>query len=227
MDIAPETGTALVLLAAFVLPGFVTLLISERTHTIKGEDTAFERLLGALYYSALIYALAFAAASLFGLGRDDIDEFAEGRWTLPEYLGAGVVVVLVLPVAIAQLGLLWRRSTSLRPWALKRLGVSPAHSTPSGWDHFFGQNSPALVRATLSDGRVVGGYYGDESFAGYSDHHEDLFLEQRWELDEDAWFIQPAEGSIGLWVPSSNIVSVEVYAPPSQEDTSDECESPT
>jgi hypothetical protein len=214
---APETGTALVVLAAFVLPGFVTLLISERTHTIKGEDSPFERLLGALYYSALIYALVIGGGWLFGLSREDVAEFADGRWTLGEYLGTGVIGALGLPLAIAHLGLQWRRSTNVRPRVLKGLRVSPAHSTPSGWDHFFGLNAPALVRVTLTDGRVVGGYFGDESFAGYSDHHEDLFLEQRWELDEDAWFLQPADTSIGVWVSSSSIVSFEVYAPPAQE----------
>ena len=89
---APATGTALVLLAAFVLPGFVTLLISERTHTIKGEDSAFERLLGALYYSALIYAIALGVAWSAGLSRDEVDEFARGAWGLGEYLGVGVLV---------------------------------------------------------------------------------------------------------------------------------------
>ena len=205
-------------IAAFVLPGFVTLLISERTHTIKGEDTAFERLLGALYYSALIYALVLVGGRLIvGLSRDDISEFASGSWRLGEYLWVGVIGVLVLPVTIAWFGLLWRTSTRLRPFVLKRLRVSPAHSTPSGWDHFFGMNTPALVRVTLADGRVVGGYFGDQSFAGYSDHHEDLFLEQRWELDDDAWFRRPAEESAGLWVPSASIVSLEVYVPPAHE----------
>jgi hypothetical protein len=211
---APATGTALVLLAAFVLPGFVTLLISERTHTIKGEDSAFERLLGALYYSALIYALTLGSGWILGLSRGDIEEFTRGTWTLGEYLGVGVLVAIALPLAIAYCGLRWRQSTDVRPNALKALRVSPAHSTPSGWDHFFGLNRPALVRLTLNDGRVVGGYFGDHSFAGYSDHHEDLFLECRWELDDDAWFLKPVGSSVGLWAPSSSIVSFEVYEPP-------------
>ena len=213
---APETGTAIVVLAVFVLPGFVTLLIRERTHAIKGEDTAFERLLGALYYSALIYSVAVGTGWLFGLTRRDLEAFADGRWALGEYFGAGLTVMMVLPLTLAYLGLLWQRSSNVRPGLLKWLKVSPAHSTPSGWDHFFGQNTPALVRATLTDGRVVGGYFGDESFAGYSDHHEDLFLERRWELDNDAWFIKPAEQSIGVWVPSSSIVSFELYRAPDE-----------
>ena len=218
LGVAPETGTALVVLAAFVLPGFVTLLISERTHTIKGEDTPFERLLGALYYSALIYSLVVGAGWLAGLSRDDIAQFTHGEWRLGEYVGAGVLGALLLPALIAYTGLRWRSSVRMRPRVLKALGVSPAHSTPSGWDHFFGLNEPALVRVTLSDGRVVGGYFGDASFAGYSDHHEDLFLERRWELDAESWFVRPAEASIGVWIPSSSIVSFELYAPPRASD---------
>lgn len=213
---APETGTALVILAAFVLPGFVTLLIGERTHTVKGEDTPFERLLGALYYSALIYALVLTGGWLLGLRREDVADFTDGKWTLGQYLGVGVAGALALPLAISYMGLQWRRSSVVRPRVLKWLRISPAHSTPSGWDHFFGLNSPALVRVTLADGRVVGGYFGDDSFAGYSDHHEDLFLERRWELDDDAWFLRPADASVGIWLSSSNIVSFEVYAPPDE-----------
>ncbi len=66
----PETGTALLILAVFVLPGFVTLLLRERMFAVRGEDTQFERLLNALYYSALIYAIVFAAGATSGTPRD-------------------------------------------------------------------------------------------------------------------------------------------------------------
>ena len=62
---APETGTALLILAVFVLPGFVTLLLRERMFAVRGEDTPFERLLNALYYSALVYAVALGGQSSF------------------------------------------------------------------------------------------------------------------------------------------------------------------
>lgn len=52
---APQTGTALLIIAVFVLPGFVTLLMRERTYRVKGQDSSFERLLNALYFSSIIY----------------------------------------------------------------------------------------------------------------------------------------------------------------------------
>ena len=72
----------------------------------------------------------------------------------------------------------WNRSR-LRESVLRRAGVSPAHKTPSGWEHFFLQGRWAYVRATLKDGRVVGGWFGPNSFAGYTAETPDLYLEQR------------------------------------------------
>jgi hypothetical protein len=92
--------------------------------------------------------------------------------------------------------------------------ISTAHSTPSGWDHFFGSDKVAFVRVTLDDQRVVGGYFGSDSLAAYSERSQDLFLEQRWELDEDSWFVRPAPASLGIWLPHDHIVSLEVYEPP-------------
>jgi hypothetical protein len=42
-----------------------------------------------------------------------------------------------------------------------------------------------MVRATLTDTRVVGGYFGPGSLAGYSEQTPDLFIAERWILDED------------------------------------------
>ncbi len=73
-----------------------------------------------------------------------------------------------------------------------------------------------MVRATLEDGRVVGGYFGQESFAGYTAQTRDLYLQQRWELDSDDWFLQPAASSLGLWIDRDAVRSIEFYEPPSQ-----------
>jgi hypothetical protein len=211
---APETGTALLILVAFVLPGFVALLISERTHTIRGDDTPFERLLHALYYSALIYGLLLAAAIVLRWDRDDIEELVQDERSLGRLFLVGVLAVVVLPLAVSQMGRIWRSSDRIRPFVLDTARVSLAHSTPSAWDHFFQSGAVALVRVTLTDGRVVGGYYGSDSFAGYSEQAQDLFLEVRWELDDDSWFAKPAEASIGVWLARTSIASVEFYEPP-------------
>lgn len=43
------TGTALLILAVFALPGFVYLLFRESMFAVQGEETTLERLLNALF----------------------------------------------------------------------------------------------------------------------------------------------------------------------------------
>lgn len=43
-----ETGTALLIVGVFVLPGFFTLTFRERLYVVRGAENSFERLLSAL-----------------------------------------------------------------------------------------------------------------------------------------------------------------------------------
>jgi len=204
------------LIALFVLPGFVTLLIRERTHTIRGDENPFERLLNALYYSALVYVLAIGGGLLLGLGKSDLVEFYKGEKSLTEDFVLAVILALVLPALISEAGLLWSKAKRLRPKVLRRLRISPAHSVSSAWNEAFKQSGTPMVRATLTDARVVGGYFGFGSLAGYSEQTPDLFIAERWVLDEDGWFKERAPDTAGVWVSHENIVSVEFYAVPDE-----------
>lgn len=214
----PQTGTALLILAVFVLPGFVTLLLRERMFAVRGEDTQFERLLNALYYSALIYAIVLAAGALGGLDKADIVWFYRGKKSLAEDFEAAALITLVLPVVIAVVGLRWRSSRKVRPFVLHFIGVSPSHSVSSGWNEAFGREGSPMLRVTLKDGRVVGGYFGDGSLAGYSEHAQDLFISERWSINpENDWFVEAARGTEGLWIGRDEIASIEFYERPSDK----------
>lgn len=211
---APATGTALLILAVFVLPGFVTLLLRERMFAVRGEDTPFERLLNALYYSALVYAIAVGCGLIFGLGVHDLVEFYHGEMSLAEDLLAAAVIVIIVPTVRAMLGLRWRKSSRLRPRALGVIGISPSHSVASAWNEAFsreGTMEEMMLRATLKDGRVVGGYFKAGSLAGYSEHAQDLFIAERWSLDDQGWFEKRADGTEGIWLAQAEIASVEFY----------------
>jgi len=210
---APATGTALLLLSAFVLPGFITLVVRESTYVVRDAVTPFERLLLSLSYSVRIYGIIALGAYIARLHARDVASFYHGRESLGDYILLGALTLLILPVLLSEAGRLWSHSRRLRPAVLGVLRISPAHSTRSAWDHFFGSNAAALVRLTLDDERVVAGYFGEKSLAAYSEHTQDLFLEERWELDEDGWFTRPAPSSLGIWVPHKHVVSLEVYSP--------------
>jgi hypothetical protein len=208
---APATGTALLLLAVFVVPGFVALLLSERAYAVRGPDSPFERLLHALFFSAAIYAAVLVVAAVLGLDKEDISDFYRGHKSLGASLAAGFVIAFAAPAVLALAGLRWHRSGRLRPAVLEKLGIEPGHNVDSGWNEAFSRAGTAMLRATLSDGRVVGGRYGPGSFAGYSQRKQDLFICERWMMDEDGWFVEVARGTRGVWIPRESIVSLEFY----------------
>jgi hypothetical protein len=209
--VTPPTGTALLILVAFVLPGFVTLLISERTHAVRDTSSAFERLLLALYYSVLTYALLALIGWLAHYDRAKIRHLYKHEQSVGKILLFAFLAILAIPAFIATISRLWLK-TPVRQWFIGKLRINPSHRTPTAWDHFFEQGREAFVRATLTDGRVVGGYYGPGSFATYGEQARDLFIGNQWELDDDAWFKKPAEASLGIWVAKESVVSLEVYA---------------
>jgi hypothetical protein len=181
--VAPATGTALLVLVAFVLPGFVAVLIGERTHEVPVRTRSpFELLLLTGYYSVLTYGLVALLTWPVGLSREMLRD-----WYREESLG--------------RLGAL----------GLAAIVIVPALLATAAWDEFFGRGEPAFVRVVLTDDRIVGGFYGSRSVSGHADHGGDLLLEQAWVLDEDGWFQAPAAGSTGVWIPGGAIVSMELY----------------
>ncbi len=221
---APATGAALLILGVFVLPGFVTLLLRERMFAVRGEDTPFERLLNALYYSALVYAMAVGVGLVLGLNTRDLVQSYHGEMLLWEDLLAAAVIVIVAPTLLAVVGLRWRKSRRLRPRVLGVTGISPSHSVASAWNEAFsreGNMEEMMIRATLKDGRVVGGYFKVGSLAGYSEHIQDLFVAERWSLDEQGWFEKRAESTEGVWLAQGEIASVEFYNRGSEEGAGD------
>jgi hypothetical protein len=59
------------------------------------------------------------------------------------------------------------------------------HPTPKAWDYFFGSGAACWIIVTLKSGRVIGGYYGTESFSSSFPHEEDLYLELLCDMTPD------------------------------------------
>src|SRR5829696_8317132 len=119
---APATGTAVLVLVAFVLPGFVALRIAELTHVVRRERSPFELLLIATYYSVISWGILALASWPCGLARSDLV-----RWWREESLGRlaalALVAIFVIPALVATLARWWQGSKKWRPGLLKRLGI--------------------------------------------------------------------------------------------------------
>jgi Family of unknown function (DUF6338) len=206
-----DTGTAILILGAFVLPGFITLTLRERLYVVRGEEAPFERLLSALLYSAIIYGVLLVAAHGLGLQKSDLVEFQAGEKPLGDDLLAAVAILMVLPGLIAVSGSRWMASSRIRPWVLHLAGSSEAHGTASAWNQLVSKQRSCLVRVALSDGRIMGGLFDESSAVGYSEQIPDLYLSQRWEFDGEGWFVGPTDRTLGVWIASECIASLEIY----------------
>jgi hypothetical protein len=215
----PATGTALLILIAFVVPGFVAVLLKERLYEVRGEETTFDRLLTTVYYSLLVYllpALTIGLLSAFdALDRDDLAQFVRGDSPLWLTGLVAIVVLLVLP-ALAALGA-WRWMNSR---ARDRIydssdRLTAEHRTQTSWDFAFNHEQDLLLVVELRGGGRVAGYYGRRSHSGYGTRTRDLFLEERWDISDDDGAITPPppdRRSVGVWIDAADIRLIDHYA---------------
>jgi hypothetical protein len=213
MDIVPNTGSAVIIIVAFLLPGFVTVLVQERTFRSADDPTELDRLLRIVWYSAWSYVLVAVAAIVLDVHRSDIVHLYHRYKGDPEELvWRAALVVLVPSVVIAEATRWWSKSRS-RTTLLKLANVNERHSEPTAWDYFMRQGRGAYVRVTFADGSRVLGYYGARSFAAYAKDGRDLYLERTFVPDEQGWFGPEADGNCGVWVRAAEAISVEFYTP--------------
>ena len=215
----PATGTALLILVAFVLPGFVAVLLKERLYEVRGEESTFDRLLTTVYYSLLIYllpALVVTVLSWFGrLDRSDLEQFASGRSPLWLTGLLGTTVLLVLPALAAVAAWLWMNSSWRRRLYASSSRLNVEHRTQTSWDFAFDHEQDLLLVVELKDGSRMAGYYGERSHSGYGTRTRDLFLEERWDVSSDDGAISrpPADRrSVGIWIDADEIRLVDHYA---------------
>jgi hypothetical protein len=210
----PETGTALLILVAFMLPGFVTVLLRERTIESAAQVSQLDRLLRISYYSVWSYFVVAVALVVFNVDKPDLEQFYEDKRDDPALLaGAVAAAVLAASTTLAAVGVAWHQ-TGLNDWFRRTLRLNPHHQTPTAWDHFFSQAKTAYVKVMMADGTQLAGYYGPKSFAAYSKDGGDLYLEQCWLLDgEAAEFDKRNAGDSGLWIASGQAIAIEFYTP--------------
>jgi hypothetical protein len=146
---APATGTALLILGAFVLPGFVAILVKERIYEVPNEQQPFDRVLQTLYYSLLVYSLPTLVAVVGGVDREDFERLFRGDVDLRLTAAIAIGIALLTPMGIAYAGRRWMISDA-RQTVLDKLKVSITHRTPSSWSHWSGRSESGSQRRISS-----------------------------------------------------------------------------
>lgn len=167
--------------AAFILPGFISMRVYALLHPIS-QISLKDQLFEAIAYS--IVNLALNSWALFVL--------LDAQWVLGNIFWATIVVVwslflapILWPIAAHRL----IRWTSRRGWILSQFKTT--------WDDYFLRREPSWLILHLKDGRRVGGWFGERSAASLHPFSGHLYVEELWELNEDAKFLQKIPNSRG------------------------------
>lgn len=210
----PATLISLLIAVAAVLPGFVTVELTQRQRAVQSGGDAQSVVLRALFYALLIH-LAWSWWT-WGL----VHELTNGAWEdeLWPVVEWALVVLVASPVLIGlPLNHVLRAAESkgTLSWWHYALGGRDARDA---WDVVFQRATVegAWVLVHLKGDepdapRIVLGKYGKGSVAGQSPADHDLYLQELWSVDASARPVGKLHPPRGMWVAKEEIAEIYVF----------------
>ena len=185
----------LYLIILFFIPGFISIKIYDLLIPTEKRDFS-KSVLEVISYSCINFALLFWILILINQ-----KNFYENSkfW----YFGLTILVIFIFPM-------IW-------PIILKNLLTSKLlkgkiiHPTPKAWDYLFSLGEPFWVLIHLKNGDLIGGLYGENSFASSFPNEQDLYLEEVWIANENGEFIKKIEQTGGLLIKGQEIEFLEFF----------------
>jgi len=184
--------------AIFILPGFIIKSgINALNPARKTSD-------GAFFLSCLVYSLVNCAVCSWAyiLIRPLADKNAVIYWVLL------LTITLLGAIIISTFIGLTKQRRFVKKIA-KKLHIKVIDSTPTAWDYWFSKHEPSLVLITLSDGSVIRGWYGGDSFASSDPDERDLFIKKayRKSANSEQWEDNPENN--GIYISKEMIKLIE------------------
>lgn len=218
----PSGVPPLVVTLLFVLPGFVQQIVRARLNGPSPEDlNQTFRVLRAIAISAVfgLFYLMLAGSALV--------DAAQGRGYLVENPRVAALLALLgmfaIPSAVAVGSHAYQVSgTAREAWQrLRTWSLSNYDPTPTAWDYAYRGMGRVFIRALTTDGRWIGGYFGDDSFASSFPQAREVFLEQAFKMSDDGSFEGPVHNTVGVYIRCDDIRVLEFVAPVECGESSD------
>jgi hypothetical protein len=188
------TPATLVWIAIAVVPGFVF----HKVFALKTPGQRVEHEKNLLEYIAVSLANFAIWCWLF----IPYDEWPVEKWSNFRII---VVISLVCFASPATLAWLWYR---IRVSSYHQmLGLD--HPTPRGWEFFLTQHKCFFVLFHMKNGKLLGGFFGKESFAATYPQEPEIYVQQAWRVDEEGKFLEEVSGSLGMVVRQSEWERIE------------------
>jgi hypothetical protein len=81
----------------------------------------------------------------------------------------------------------------------------------TAWDEFFLRRQPCWLIVHLKDGRRLGGFYGDKSFASLFPNSGHLYVQELWKLSPEGEFDSKIDRSQGILLRPDDYQIIEVF----------------
>lgn len=89
---------------------------------------------------------------------------------------------------------------------------------PTAWDFFFDQRETGFVLVHLTDGKLLGGYWGGNSYASSFPNDGDIYLEAVYSVDEFGRFGNPTPNTRGVLLRKEQYSYVELFSIPNAKE---------
>lgn len=169
----PTSMQALLIIVLFLMPGFIARSLLSSVYPTS-EPSEARLALTAVTLSCVNYGIWSWLIVL---------SWQKSWYKSGGFLAFLAVLVLFLSPVLGPLAIVKLTQTSYFRSVRETFGIR--HPAPKAWDYFFGKGTACWIIVTLKSGRVIGGYYGTESFASSFPHVEDLYLELLCDMTPD------------------------------------------
>lgn len=186
----------------FLIPGFITTSILKRVIPVKNKEyktQIFENFiysfLNMFLWSMLIYKIVI-----------------EFDWWKEHYVWLWVTTLLIIflsPIGMALVIILLKDKDISRRFC-EYFELSFVDTDPSAWDYKFKNIKSEWVLLTLSDGKNIAGYIGENSFMSSNIEERDLYIDEVYDLNSDGEW-QRRNRTDGVWIKADEIKSIEFF----------------
>ncbi|MGD1335891.1 DUF6338 family protein [Vibrio harveyi] len=185
----------LVIFIGFVIPGFISIKVYDLLHPSEVMDST-KKLIEAVTYSCFNYAVLTIPIYLVESG----DWKSNYPWLYGLFYG---FVLFFFPIVVAFILSKLRQCDFVQNKA--------PHPVKMPWDFVFKQRQWYWVIVQLKDGSKVGGKYAGNSFTSSYPAPEQIYLEEKWVIDEDDSFVRVRGGSAGVLIAADQISTIELF----------------
>lgn len=191
-------ATSIGLFLLVVFPGLVSTTIYRLVMPARALEWG-NAVVQGLFYSAVNFVLAIPVLFWLAFGYDPL------RHPIRYSLAAAIVLLIapiVWPIALVAI---------FKSKAVARRIQIPY---PTAWDFVFDKRQTGFMLFHLTNGALIGGYWGTHSYAGSFPNDGDIYVEVVYSVDAAGRFGDPIPNSRGILLRKEQYSYVELFAVP-------------